>query len=440
VRENAGFIFSPSFNSVYACGLKEVSVQIVQAIGASHPGSRAVNEDAILRLNQLPMPIFAVADGMGGPGVGDVAAELALEVLKRNSAKLGELSEKILSARSTANRLALSNALDALFNEASRAIREKSNELQVAGMACTLLLVTVVDQFAYVAHVGDSRAYLFREGELMRLTEDHSVAEFRYRRGRMTLEEYEQSPERQVLYQALGTGVEVDVDIGEVRLANNDVMLLCTDGLIRALGEDEIAANIDPANLSDSGRHLIHLANAKGAPDNLSVVLYGLRAQPNDEEPLQQLTEVMDRIFLFEVLTPQERLVIAPYLEEVVADAGEEVVTEGEEADYFYVIVEGQVRITRHGTHLTDFGPGQHFGELALTRPAVRSATVTALTRTLMLAFSRDRFNEIVRSKPGIGASLTLALLDTVGNRLRDVSDRLNSVERAVRGTLSKNT
>lgn len=414
-------------------------MQIVQAIGASHPGSRDVNEDAILRLNKLPMPIFAVADGMGGAGVGDVASALALEVLTKHATALGGHSERILSARSTANRLALSTALDAIFNEASRKIREKAGALQAAGMASTLLLATVVDQFAYIAHVGDSRAYLFREGQLMRLTEDHSVAEFRYRRGRMTYEEYMESPERQVLYQALGTGVEVDVDIGEVRLCDNDVMLLCTDGLIRSLGEEEIAANINPVNLSDSGRHLIHLANSKGAPDNLSVVLYGLRSQPQDEQPLRPLAEVMDRIFLFEVLTAQERLVIAPYLEEVVTEEGEAVVTEGEDADYFYIVIEGMVRITRHGTHLTDFGPGQHFGELSLTRPTVRSATVTALKRTTMLALSRDRFKEVVRNKPGIGASLTLALLNTVGNRLREVSDRLNQVERAVRGPASGN-
>jgi hypothetical protein len=205
--------------------------------------------------------------------------------------------------------------------------------------------------------------------------------------------------------------------------------------LIRALGEEEIAANIRMDNLSDSGRHLIHMANANNAPDNLSVILFGLRATDGDDGALRQITKVMDKIFLFQALTPQERLVIAPYLEEVTVAQGEEIVREGEKADCFFIIVEGEVRITRHGTHLTDFGPGQHFGELALTRPTVRSATVLALKDTHMLSLSRDRFNEVVRNKPGLGTSLTLALLDTVGNRLRDVSDRLNSVELAVRGT-----
>ena len=410
-------------------------MQIFQAIGATHPGSRDVNEDSILRLKDLATPIFAVSDGMGGAGIGDVASKVAMKVLKEHAPRICERTAEVSRVRSSANRLALSQAIDTLFNEASRAVRSQAQEQHVAGMAATLLLVTVVDQLAYVAHVGDSRAYLVRGGELMRLTEDHSVAEFRLRRGRMTPEEYQDSPERQVLYQALGTGVEVDVDIAEVRLADNDAMLLCTDGLIRALGEDEIAGAIDMDDVKGSARRLIHMANANEAPDNLSVILFGLRGTGEPNNALRQITEVMDRIFLFGALTPQERLVIAPYLEERSVEQGEMIVREGDKADCFYIIVEGKVRISRHGTHLTDFGPGQHFGELALARPAVRSATVEALEPTHLLSLTRERFSEVVRNKPSLGASLTLALLDTVGNRLRDVSDRLNSVELAIRGT-----
>ena len=121
----------------------------------------------------------------------------------------------------------------------------------------------------------------------------------------MTPEEYQDSPERQVLYQALGTGVEVDVDIAEVRLADNDAMLLCTDGLIRALGEDEIAGAIDMDDVKGSARRLIHMANANEAPDNLSVILFGLRGTGEPNNALRQITEVMDRIFLFGALTPK---------------------------------------------------------------------------------------------------------------------------------------
>jgi PPM family protein phosphatase len=408
-------------------------LRITQAVGATHAGSRPHNEDAVLRLSKIPL--FAVADGMGGPGAGEVAANIALNVLKQFAPELKKHNRAVSRERTTSNRLALGQSLDQLFNTASRAIQGEAQDLGMPGMGSTLLFATVVENFAYIAHVGDSRAYLLREGGLTRLTEDHSVAEFRYRRGKMTREEYEISPERQVLYQALGAGVEVEVDIGEVRLTGGDVLLLCTDGLVRALTEDAIAELIDPADLSTSVRRLVRGACESEAPDNVSCVLLSLETEEGDE-PIQTVTDVMKRVFLFRSLSEPERLVIAPYLEEVSFEAGEVIVHENEPGDSFFVLINGRVDVTRGPTHLTTIRTGGHFGELALARPVRRSATVTALQRTTMLSLSRDRFHELVRNKPEMGARLALALLDTVGNRLRDLSERLVDVEKATRGEL----
>jgi protein phosphatase len=407
-------------------------VRITQAVAATHPGrQREHNEDAVLRLVQVP--VFVVADGMGGPGGGDVAAAIALKTVRRFVDPLVARNEAVAQDRATANRLALGNLLDELFNAASHEIFAEAQKLKRPGIGATMVLATVVRNYAYIAHIGDTRAYLYRQGRVVRLTEDHSLAEFKYRRGRISREEYEVSPDRQILYQALGAGVEVDVDLAQVRLSGGDGLLLCSDGLVRAVDEASMAANIDLADIARSMRRLVALANKNGAPDNVSAILIGFDADQTDE-PIEAITGVMRQVFLFSELSEQERLIIAPYLEEVVFAKGATVTSEGDPADTFYVVVSGRLRVTSQGTHLTDVKEGGHFGELALARPSQRSATVRALTDTKLLGLSRTHFHELLRHKPELGARLAISLLDAVGERLRDLSDRLTGVIRAAKG------
>ncbi len=383
-------------------------------------------------LRLVKVPLFAVSDGMGGPGSGDVAANLSLNVVKNFAETIIAQNRAVADERSTKNRLALGTVLDDVFNQASRSIQAEAQRQNAMGMGAAMVLATVVRNYAYVAHIGDARAYLVREGRLVRLTEDHTLAEFKYRRGRITREEYDNSPDRHVLYQSLGAGVEVDVDLAEVRLSGGDGLLLCSDGLPRALTEAQMAEAIDPTDLARSLRRLVALANKAGADDNVSAVLVGVDADEGDE-PLEAITDVMKSVFLFEKLSHQERLVIAPYLEEVVVKAGHTIASEGDAANCFYVVVSGRVRITSGGIHLTDVKRGGHFGEIALARPVDRSATVKALTETRMFSLTRERFQELMRQKPDLGAKLALSLLDAVGDRLRDLSDRLKAAERALK-------
>ena len=409
-------------------------MRIRQAVAATHPGKvREHNEDAVLRLAKVPA--FIVADGMGGPGAGDVAANIALSVVKEQAAQLIECNRRVADERTTEHRLALGRALDHVFNESGRRISAEAQRLGRPGMGATMILATIVRNYAYIAHVGDTRAYLVRDGRVVRLTEDHTLAELKLRRGRISREEYEQSNDRHVLYQSLGAGVEVEVDLAQVRLVGGDALLLCSDGLTRAIEEQAIADNIDASDLSRSMRRLVALANKQGAPDNVSAVLVGVEADKGDE-PLEAITDVMRSVFLFEKLSEQERLVIAPYLEEVTVEKGAVITSEGDPASTFYIVVKGRVRISAQGNQLVDVKPGGHFGEIALARPVDRSATARALTEARLFALSRDRFQNLLRQKPEIGARLAISLLDAVGDRLRDLSERLAAVQRAARGEL----
>jgi protein phosphatase len=411
----------------------EVGVRIRDAKAATHRGKRGFNEDAVLRLPEVPL--YAIADGMGGPGAGDVAASYALEFVKGRAEALKAANARVAESRSTADRLALVRLVDEIFNQASRGVQEEASRLHKPGMGATLVLATVVRNYLYVAHVGDSRAYLFRDGRLLPLTEDHTLAELHYRRGKISKGEYQKSPERRVLYQALGAGIEVDGDLAEIRLTGGDVILLCSDGLPRAIDDEEIAKSLDPEDLKASITRLFDLAVKAGAPDNVSVVLLSLESEEGDE-PIEAVTEVMREVFLFKPMSQPELLTIAPYLEEIVCEKGATITGEAEPLSGFHVVVSGAVRLTRGKTHLVDVKPGGCFGELALTQKGAREATARALVPTRMFVLTRERFHELLRAKPELGARLALALLEAVAGRVRDMGDRLAAVERAARGEL----
>ncbi len=372
---------------------------------------------------------------MGGPGAGDVAAGLVLDIVKRSADSLQAANLKVSDDRSTSARLGLGRLFDDLFNTCSREVQRESSRLQRPGMGSTLCIGTIVRNYAYVAHVGDSRAYLWREGSLTKLTEDHTIAELHLRRGKISRAQYLDSPDRRILYQVLGAGIEVDSDLAEVRLAGGDLLLLTSDGLPRAISDEAIAAAIKPDDLKGTIQRMFDLAIAAGAPDNLSAVLLALEAEPGDE-PIEAVADVMRDVFLFKEMTQPELLTIAPYLEEIVYDNGAVIVTEGEVAQGFFLVVSGQVRMTRGKTTLLDIRPGGYFGELALARQPQKLATVRAVTATRVFVLTRERFQELLRQKPELGARVALAALDAVGERLREITDRITAVERAVRGEL----
>ena len=408
-------------------------MHIKDATALTHTGvQRTINEDAVLMVDHAG--IFAVADGMGGAGAGDTASLIAMSSLQAALPVLREQASTAASG-STSDRLALVESLELVFQHVDHEVHGKAQTLGRHGMATTLVTALVVGDYAYIAHVGDSRAYLLRDSSVRMLTDDHSIAMLRFRQGRLTAKELRSSPLRQRLYQVLGAGTEVDVDTAEVKLADDDVLLLCSDGLHAVLDDATIRSLVRLDDLDGSAAALINAANEAGGPDNISVTLVRVGADEAPED-VDRVAQVLGDVFLFRSLGTAERHMLAPYLQETVFAPGEVLFEQGEPGDSFYVIVDGSVRISRGDTHLVDVGPGQHFGELSLARPIERSATATALTGTRIYGLHRDRFHEITRRRPTLGATLSVSLLDNVGDRLREMTDRIDTVERVIRGEL----
>jgi PPM family protein phosphatase len=225
--------------------------------GITDPGrKRRRNEDAYV----IEPPLFAVADGMGGAQAGEVASRLAAAALKEGGAGAGG-EQRIVS----------------LIQEANRRVYDRSNEdPNVSGMGTTMTVALVENGEVAFGHVGDSRAYLIRDGSMEQLTEDHSLVAELMRSGKLSPEEAETHPQRSVITRALGTDPDVDVDTFTIAARTGDLFLLCSDGLTTMVANETILDLIERhrEDMDKALRALVTAANKGGGEDNITVVAF----------------------------------------------------------------------------------------------------------------------------------------------------------------------
>jgi serine/threonine protein phosphatase PrpC len=241
-----------------------------QYAGTDTGRQRRANEDSLL----ARAPLFVVADGMGGAQAGEVASHIAVESFQ------GGLQDAS----------APEAALAELTQQANARIHELSHShAEQAGMGTTLTAVYVGERDVSIAHVGDSRAYRFRDGELLRLTDDHSLVDELLRQGRLTPEEAVEHPQRSVITRALGPEGTVEVDTRSYSARDGDVYLLCSDGLTTMLPEPRLAELLATSgSLRDTGEALIVAANEAGGRDNITVVLLRVQELDASASPLTE--------------------------------------------------------------------------------------------------------------------------------------------------------
>jgi protein phosphatase len=223
-------------------------------------------------------PVFVVADGMGGAQAGEVASRLAIEAFQHELPESGTPEERLAACVRAANRT---------IYEMSRSEHER------AGMGTTLTAAYLDDDDLAIAHVGDSRAYLFRDQTLRRLTEDHSLVEELVRRGKLTEEQAAEHPQRSIITRALGPEPDVEVDTWTYPVQSGDVLLLCSDGLTSMISEEQIAQILSSTpSLERAAQRLIAAANEAGGRDNITVVLFSLEEVGGDGLAADQPTVV----------------------------------------------------------------------------------------------------------------------------------------------------
>jgi PPM family protein phosphatase len=228
---------------------------------------RRHNEDVYV----VDPPIFAIADGMGGANAGEVAAALAADAL-RGEGGSGE------------------DAVVDLIQEANRRVYQRATEDAAAsGMGTTMTVALLENGRVRIGHVGDSRAYLLRGGELSQLTDDHSLVGELVRSGRLTPEDAESHPQRSVITRALGTDPDVDVDTVTVETRAGDLFLLCSDGLYSMVGNDRIQELVERnrGDLDAAAKALVAAANKGGGDDNITVVAFEIEGAEDETQRIQ---------------------------------------------------------------------------------------------------------------------------------------------------------
>ena len=239
---------------------------------------RSNNEDSY-RLEPA-LQLFVLSDGMGGEAHGEVASQMAAEVVATHCLEAANnraapfFGEPRLDLSEKTNRLASAVQL------ANRKIHELAQSSpEYRGMGATILAVWLEGPQMSLVHVGDSRAYLLRAGSLEQLTADHSLVAEQVRRGLITPQQADTSAMQSVLIRALGTREEVEVDADEQVLLEGDTLLLCSDGLNRMVTDPEIASTLlTSLNAQAGADRLVELANDYGGEDNITVIV--LRVLP----------------------------------------------------------------------------------------------------------------------------------------------------------------
>ncbi len=245
----------------------------ITSFGGTDTGKkRANNEDAYLLNDELGL--YAVADGVGGSEGGEVASRMAVETLAASLPDLlGDKDRTPPGGFVRAADPALS-ALQLAVTLSNRTIRQARTQTPaLAGMGTTLTTLLLRDKHAFIAHVGDSRAYLLRSGEFTQLTNDHSLVGEQVRHGVITREQARTSPYRHVITRALGIDEEVMIDLAKHALLRGDRLLLCTDGLTEMVDDTEIGGILAGSDPREAVQKLIDVANRAGGVDNITAVV-----------------------------------------------------------------------------------------------------------------------------------------------------------------------
>ncbi len=261
---------------------KQLRLEVAQLTDVGR--KREHNEDNmayVIPKDQLVMAkkgaLFIVADGMGGHAAGEVASEIAVDTVSNvyYQDDGDDIAYSLLYAIKRANAL----------------IHQRASENMLrSGMGTTCVAAVVRGNMAYVANVGDSRAYLVRNGQAKQVSQDHSWVAEQVRAGLLTEDQARTHAQRNVITRCLGTQADVEIDVFPEQIEDKDALVLCTDGLSGLVSDDEIRRIIDQSGPQDSVYHLVQRANENGGPDNITAIVVSIQEagleSPNIRRPV----------------------------------------------------------------------------------------------------------------------------------------------------------
>lgn len=410
----------------------------IKFIAATDVGRvREHNEDNYLVDRKLSL--FIVADGMGGHAAGEVASALAVrtvhEEVKKERQKIDDYAAGAAGTQPAATAAAptvrdlLALLETAVLRACARIHEESAADVTKRGMGTTLSAILFVGTKGFIAHVGDSRIYLVRDGKQQQVTEDHTVFNELIKRGKLSREQIEQIAQRNAITRAVGVYERVDVDTLAIDVVPGDTFCLCSDGLHGYLdGTEKLTQVLATTPIEAQAKSLVDFANECGGKDNVTAILVHFDGSENDRsraKKLQQKREVLAKMSLFSRLTQRELLRILQIADSREIAAGELVMREGEKGDELFVVLSGKVAVVRGESTLTHLGPGEHVGEMALIRAVPRSASVIAEVPSELIVIKRADFFDILRREHELAIKFLWQFLGVLADRLDQTSKDL---------------
>ena len=393
------------------------------------------NEDYYLVEPELGL--YLVCDGMGGHAAGEVASEHASLTVKRVLTENQTVIDEFKANDTPQTREKIAGLVETAVQTACNEIYNMATaDDGKAGMGTTLEMLLVVGGKGIMGHVGDSRLYMVRSGQIHQLSEDHSYCTEMIKRGKMTREQARNSPYANVITRAVGIQESVEVDTLLFDIVAGDTFLICSDGL-SGYTEDpnELAELLSEGNTESIPQTLVDLANQRDGKDNVTAVI--VRAERDDTDPEQEderaadvhlKLETLKKIPLFRYLTYQElvKVLNITYLETF--EPGTTIIREGEAGEELYIVLAGKVTVSNDGTDIVDLHPGVHFGEMALVDQSPRSATIVAKEPTRLLVVQRRSFYTLIRKEPVLAVKLLWSFVQVLSRRLRETNQQLSGV------------
>src|SRR5262245_11700377 len=368
------------------------------------------NEDNYLVDKKLAL--FVVADGMGGHAAGEIASALAVRIIHEELKSHRDVIDAQSEAGTrTANKQILGFLEQAVQRSCARIHEEAKADTTKRGMGTTLSALLIAGSHGFIAHVGDSRIYLLRDGRIQQVTEDHTVFNELIKRGKLTREQIEKVAQKNAITRAVGVYERVEVDTLTSEVLPGDQFLLASDGLHGYIAHTaELEPYFEEEDPQAATQGLVELANRKGGKDNITAVLVRLgEGDAKDSVRARRLAlkrDVLVKMPLFSRLQERELLRIMQVAEVLAFEKDQVVVREGDRGDELFIVLSGTVQISRGETLLLQVGPGEHFGEMALIRSMPRSATVTATMPSELIALRRGDFFEILRKEHELAVKL----------------------------------
>ena len=382
------------------------------------------NEDSYVENHSLGL--FAVADGMGGHNAGEVASAMAVDILSAEVHRHEKLLASFKHGPTLKLKRQILNMLEAAVLKICKTIYDTAQaEKGKQGMGTTLSSILIMEKSGFIAHVGDSRIYLIRDGDVHQVTQDHTLLQDQVKKGLLNEEAAKNFPYKNVVTRAVGVLESIEVDVQHIEMAAGDTFLICSDGLYDGgLSLEEISGMFDTNTLEEVTRRLIELANERGGKDNITTVALEIPelALTEGEIEVNRKLELLRKINLFESLSYSELVKVLNIVQIDRKSQGDIIIREGDAGDKLYIIVNGSVDVMKDEVYLTSLQRGGHFGEMALIDNDLRSATVRAREDCDLLLIERNDFYPLLKAEPHLSVKILLSFVGVLSSRLRETT------------------